>query len=124
MPLPDLLIITGRILLGGLFVLGGVKHFTILDPITQVLAARGVPAPRLVLIGGSIFQIIAGTMLMAGLYVPYAAFGLIAFTILASFMMLNFWDMPQGVERDTVFNIFMTNIALIGGLLIAAATGL
>jgi putative oxidoreductase len=120
MTLSAALVVFGRVLIGGLFVLGGAIHFFKLDPLTQMMAARGVPFPRLALIAGSAFQAMAGAALMAGLFVPTAAVGLIAFTIAASIMFLNFWDM-EGTAREGAFNAFMTNVALIGGLLIAAA---
>jgi uncharacterized membrane protein YphA (DoxX/SURF4 family) len=45
-------------LLGGLFVFGGVEHFFILPLLTGIMAARGVPAARAVLIFGSLWQIV------------------------------------------------------------------
>ena len=44
---------------------------------------------------------------------------LIAFTIAASLMMLDFWRY-SGVERLTLRSAFIANIAIIGGLLLAA----
>jgi putative oxidoreductase len=117
-----MLIIAGRILIGGLFVFGGVIHFFRLDALTEVMAARGVPFPRIALIAGSVFQAIAGAALMAGVFVIPAAFGLIAFTAAASVIFLNFWDLEEGIARETAFNVFMTNVALMGGLLLCAAT--
>jgi putative oxidoreductase len=116
----DSLLVLGRILLGGLFVFGGVKHFFILPILTDVMAKRGVPCPRLVLIAGSTFQTVVGALLIAGLFVVPAAFGLIAFTIVASIMLLNFWDM-QGEHRENAKNNWAVNVGVIGGLLLAAA---
>jgi putative oxidoreductase len=65
----DILLILGRLLLGGLFVYGGVRHMFIMPAITQAIAARGVPAPRLVLLVGSAFQFVAGLLLILGLFV-------------------------------------------------------
>lgn len=116
----QILWILGRLLLGGLFVIGGVRHFFILPAIAQVMAARGVPAPRLVLIAGSAFQIAAGLLLILGMFVLLASAGLAIFTVIASAMLLNFWDM-EGAARDAAKNNWLSNIAIIGGLLIAAA---
>jgi putative oxidoreductase len=113
--------LVGRVLLGGLFVVGGIHHFFILPGITSALAARGVPLARVALIAASVFQILAGLAFMLGLWVAPAAFGLVAFTVIASFLMLNFWDM-KGPERAAARTGWQTNLALIGGLLIAAAT--
>ena len=118
---PSLAILTlGRILLGGLFVYGGIHHFFIIPTLASAIAARGVPAPRVVLIGGSIVQTIAGALFILGAYVAASAFCLIAFTVAASIMLLNYWDM-EGPMRDTAKTMWQTNLAIIGGLLIAAA---
>ena len=114
------LTVLGRLLLGGLYVFAGVCHFFLIPPLTQAIAARGVPFPRLVLLSGSSFQLVLGLLLIAGLWVPVAAFGLIVFTLIASVMLLNFWDM-QGEARHNTVNVWLQNLAIIGGLLIAAA---
>ncbi|MBY3238804.1 DoxX family protein [Rhizobium laguerreae] len=110
----------GRLLLGGLYVAGGVHHFFVIVPLTDAIEARGVPFAKGVLVFGSMFQIVAGILLMFGLFVTAAAFGLIIFTLAATVMLLNFWDM-QGTARDSAINSWKTNLAIIGGLLIAAA---
>jgi uncharacterized membrane protein YphA (DoxX/SURF4 family) len=46
----EMLRVIGRLLLAGLFVAGGIRHFFILPVLTQVLSTRGVPAPRFVLV--------------------------------------------------------------------------
>jgi putative oxidoreductase len=84
------------------------------------MKARGVPAARPVLIVGSVFQIAAGLLLALGVYVMWAALGLVAFTVIASIMLLNFWDL-EGAARESAWNGFQANMAIIGGLLIAAA---
>jgi putative oxidoreductase len=117
------LVILGRILLGGLFVIAGVRHFFLLDALTPVMANRGVPLAKWALVAGSLFQIVAGAMLMAGIAVTYAAIGLVAFTLAASFLFLNYWDM-QGAERENAKSFLLSNMAILGGLLMAAAQGL
>lgn len=116
----DWLFVVGRVLLGGLFVVGGIRHLFILPILTEVLAARGLPAARVALVAATAFQIVAGALLMLGLLVPVAVIGLVAFTLAASFLMLNFWDF-EGQERENARNLWMSNLAIIGGLLIAAA---
>jgi putative oxidoreductase len=111
----------GRVLLGGLFVIGGIPHFFALDHLTQLLKGRGVPAPRLSLIAASVFQIIAGALLIFGQLVQLAALGLVAFTLVSSVLLVNFWSLT-GQARESMRNAFMANLAIVGGLLITAAT--
>jgi putative oxidoreductase len=116
------LIVLGRVLLGGFFVAAGIRHFFITPSVRAALAARGAPAPMLLLMTGTIFQIGAGLLLMAGILVRPAALGLVAFTIAASVLLLNFWSL-QGAAREAAMNGWKSNLAIIGGLLVAAADG-
>lgn len=111
----------GRVLMGGIFVIGGIHHFFALEPLTQALKGRGLPAPGLCLIVGSVFQVIAGALLMFGQFVQLAALGLIVFTAIATVLLVNFWSYT-GEARGSVRNAFSANVAIIGGLLITAAT--
>lgn len=119
---PDLLWAAGRFLLGGLFVLGGVQHFFNVPGLVQVLTTRGVPAATLTLLAGSAFQIVAGLALMFGIAPLLSGVGLAVFTVAASVMMMNFWDMT-GAARESALHGWRSNIAIIGGLLVAASHG-
>jgi putative oxidoreductase len=125
MPSPELthvLMVIGRVLLGGLFVVGGIRHLPIMSVISAMMQKRGVPFPRASLIAATAFEIAAGSLVVLGLFVVPAAFGLIVFTIAAGIIGLNFWD-QEGDARVASINAWLTNMAVIGGLLIAAAVG-
>ena len=117
------LVVIGRILLGGIFVVAGLRHLLILPVLTTALEQRGVSAPRAMLLAGTAFQIVAGAALVLGLFVTLASLGLIVFTVVASFLLVNFWD-KQGEERVALANAFQTNVGLVGGLMLTAALGL
>ena len=117
------LVVIGRVLLGGIFVVAGLRHLLILPVLTAALEQRGVAAARAVLLAGTAFQIVAGAALVLGLFVTLASLGLILFTVVASFLLVNFWD-KQGEERVALANAFQTNVGLVGGLMLTAALGL
>lgn len=119
----EVLMLMGRVLLGGPFVFAGVRHFFVMPAIIPQVEARGVPAPRLVISAGSIFEIAAGLCLVLGLFIVPAALGLIVFTIAASVMLLNFWD-AEGPPREGMMLGCLSNVAIVGGLLMAAASGM
>ncbi len=121
--LESVLWIVGRLLLGGLFVVGGVHHFFGLGGLTQFIASRGVPAAKLVLIVGSVFQTLAGLALIVGYQAFWAAIGLVVFTLIASAMFLNFWN-HEGDARANAIKGWQSNMAIVGGLLVAAAHAL
>lgn len=120
MTILDVMWILGRLLLGAYFAAAGIHHFTAIAPLTAAIAARGIPAARVVLLTGSAFQTVCGLALAVGIYPEWAALGLVLFTILASLVFLNFWSM-RDTERANAIGTWKTNLALIGGLLIAAA---
>lgn len=121
--LESVLWLVGRFLLGGLFVVGGIHHFFSLTGLTQFMASRGVPAAGLVLIVGSVFQALAGLALIVGFQAFWAAIGLVAFTFIASAIFLNFWGL-QGEARSNAIKGWQSNMAIVGGLLVAAAHAL
>lgn len=123
MVLPELLIVVGRVLLGGLFVVAGIRHFFILPVVTTPMTMRGIPKAKEVLIAGSVFEIAAGMLLAIDLHAAWAALGLAGFTLAASWMLLDFWN-KEGMPRHGAINGWMSNIGVIGGLLIVAASGL
>ena len=118
--LADVLWILGRLLLGLYFAAAGIHHFSAIEPLSQSMATRGVPAARAVLLTGSIFQTVCGVALILGFWPAWAALGLVLFTIVASIIFLDFWS-KEGAARESAVGTWKTNLALIGGLLIAAA---
>ena len=116
----DAMFLVGNGLIGALFVIAGIRHGLMFSTVSRRLAAR-VPAPTLVLAAGSVFEVLAGAALAAQLLMPYAAWGLIVFTAAATLIALDFWAMPHGVEREGVMNAALSNVAIIGGLMVDAA---
>ena len=118
-----MLIATGRVLLGFLFVAGGMRHVMLFSAIAADMKRMGLPCPRFALGAGTAFQITAGTLLALGMLVVPAALGLIAFTVVASVMMLPFWSM-KGDARTAAYLNWLSNVGIVGGLLLAAAQAL
>lgn len=116
----QVLLIVGRVLLGGFFIVAGIQHFFILPAVTAMMTARGVPAAQLVLIVGSIYQIVAGLLVVFNLFAGWAAIALVFFTVVATIMFLNFWDM-EGPARNGARSGFEANVGIIGGLLMVAS---
>jgi len=123
MEIETALLVIGRVLLASLFIAAGIKHCFVAKDIVPLIAARGIPYPKLVLAIGSGFEFVFGLMLALGIAGPWVPLGLAAFTIAATLMLVNFWDL-QGPPREHALMCFQYNIAILGGLLIAATTAL
>ncbi|MER9235131.1 DoxX family protein [Mesorhizobium sp. M0622] len=113
----------GLVLLGGVFIWAGAGHFLRFRAIAASLAERGFPAPKPLLAAGSVLEIGAGFCLATDVGDPYPAAALAVFTIAASFMALNFWRY-SGDERETLRTGFTINVAVLGGLIVAATSSL
>ncbi|TRC77145.1 DoxX family protein [Mesorhizobium sp. WSM4310] len=114
--LPSILLFVGRLVLGGAFVFAGLRNILNAAFLTGLMAARGVPQARLELWAGIVLQIIAGVLVMAGLWTALACAVLVLFLIVATPMFHNFWD-HQGPDRAARINGFVGNVALGGGFL-------
>jgi putative oxidoreductase len=110
----------GMVLMGGVFVWAGIDHFLRFQEVAGQLGSQGFPAPRPLLAVGSIVEIVAGACLAVGIARPYAALALGLFTIVASVMILDFWR-HSGAQREAMRSAFVINIAVVGGLMVAAA---
>jgi putative oxidoreductase len=106
-------------LLGIVFVWAGLQHFLHFGEVSGMLRAKKLPFPGVLLAVGSAWEIAAGLALAAGVARPWAAGALIVFTCMASVMLLDFWR-HQGPERQGLQSAFINNIAVVGGLLLAA----
>jgi putative oxidoreductase len=119
------LVTVGQLFIGALYVYGGLNHFgPASEKIVPMLAARDVPMPRQSLYAASAFQAACGACLMLGIAVVPAAIGLVVFTVAASLVMVNFWDLPSGETRDMLQGVFASNVAIIGGLLVVIGQAL
>ncbi|BCG79639.1 hypothetical protein MesoLj113b_31810 [Mesorhizobium sp. 113-3-3] len=121
--LPSTLLFLGRLLLGGAFVFAGLRNVQNAAFLTGLMAARGVPQARLALWAGIVLQIIAGALVMGGLWVAIASAVLVLFLIVATPMFHNFWD-HEGPDRAARINGFVGNVALSGGFLTLIAQSL
>jgi putative oxidoreductase len=121
-PFADILVIAGRVLLGALYPLSGWSNIRTFSGTAAGMTKRGVPAARPLLAASIVFRILVGILFMAGIAPATCASALIVFTLAASALMLDFWHM-DGRERVAAMNSWRSNLAIIGGLLLAAAIG-
>ncbi len=121
--LPSSLLFLGRLLLGGAFILAGLRNIQNETFLTGLMTARGVPQAKLALWAGIVLQTIAGALVIAGLWTAIAGAALVLFLIVATPMFHNFWD-HQGPDRAARINGFVGNVALGGGFLTLIAQSL
>lgn len=77
------------------------------------------PAPLFAVIV-IILELAASIMILAGFFRWLGALALGAFTLMATFLALRFWELPAGMERFMVANSFFEHLGLVGGFLLVA----
>ena len=67
-----------------------------------------------------VFELVCSAMVLTGFCRWLGALALSAFTLMATFVALRFWEMPAGVERMMATNAFFEHLGLAGGFLLLA----
>ncbi|SCW50316.1 Uncharacterized membrane protein YphA, DoxX/SURF4 family [Rhizobium mongolense subsp. loessense] len=70
------------------------------------------------------FELAASAMVVSGLLRWIGALALAIFTVLATFIALRFWEMPDGMDRMMATNAFFEHLGLAGAFIIVAAMDL
>lgn len=112
-----------RLLLGGSFLLFGIRNIWNIAGLTAGLTARGMPLPRIAAIVGVGLQIVGGALTAIGPFGLVGGVMLIVFLVFATVLFHNFWDY-SGTERTTHFNATIMNLGLAGAFLLPIAAAL
>lgn len=112
----------GAVLIGGVFLWSALQHALNFPARVAMLKGKGWPVPAVLLAAGMGLEVFGGALLIVGVLTSLAAAALILFTVVASVTLLDFWRQPPET-RHAVQNTFIGNIALVGGLLLAACAG-
>ena len=111
----------GRLILGGFFLVAGVANLvtpgSIRDHIDR-MRAYGTPAPAVAFWCGIALQFVGVSLVLSGVHADVGALCLIAFTVLATGIFHRFWQRADPLEKCIARLFFMSNIAIVGGLLL------
>ena len=119
----DLAALVGRVLIAVLFILSGYGKIGGFDGTVQALAGKGLPLPQVAAAIAVAIELGGGLLLAVGWKTRWvAAIAIMLFTIAASFLFHDFWNMADAARRTNEI-MFMKNIAIIGGLLMVVAFG-
>lgn len=113
----DTTALVGRVLIGVLFLMGGLSKLAAPAATQAYIAAAGLPAPVAAYVVALVVELAGSVLLFAGFRVRAVAAGLAVFTLLtAVFFHNNFADQNQMIH-------FLKNLAILGGLLQVVAFG-
>lgn len=116
------ILIFGRIIVGGYFIMSGINHFTGLAGMTGYAQSKGVPMAKWGVILSGILLFLGGLGILLGAYVVWSIALLIVALLPITFMIHSFWKIEDPMAKMGDRVNFMKNMGLIGLLLIIAAT--
>lgn len=119
-PGADVAFLVGRVLFGGLLAFQGLNHFLEADGMTGYADAKGVPAPRLAVLGSGLLLVGGGLGIVLGIYPAVAAAMLVGFFVVVTPAMHDFWAVPGEQKQNQMIN-FVKNVELLGGSLVFLA---
>jgi uncharacterized membrane protein YphA (DoxX/SURF4 family) len=111
----------GRLILGGYFLAAGIANLvtpgSIRDHIDR-MRGFGTPAPALAFWCGIGLQFLGAALVLSGARADLGAVCLIVFTALATAIFHRFWQRTDPMQQRISRLFFMSNAAIIGGLLL------
>jgi uncharacterized membrane protein YphA (DoxX/SURF4 family) len=113
----DYLFLVGRVLYGGFFLVSGLNHFSQLNAMVPYAASKGVPAPKLAVLGSGLLAFLGGLSILLGLWPRAGVLLLAIFLLPVTFGMHNYWADGDPQTRQMNQVQFHKNMALLGAAL-------
>ncbi len=114
---------TGRVLIGQIFVISGVRKIPNFSATAARMTSYGLPMAEALLIPTIVLEVGGGLMLAANIYPDWAAGALAIFVVPTTLIFHNFWSVPNAAVAAREQIQFMKNVAIMGGLLSVFSQG-
>jgi len=111
----------GRIIVGVYLLFNAFNHFSQLNMMSGYAQSKGVPAPKLAVLGSGVLLLIGSLSIFFWQYLFYGMIALVVFLVPVTFMMHNFWAVEDQQTKMGEMVNFMKNMALLGFALIVLA---
>ena len=117
MEIMDIVLLVGRILFGGFFILMGINHFQNLAMMSGYAKSKNVPFARLAVIATGVMLVVGGASVLFGILPIVGLTVLILFLLSTLITMHDFWNLKDPQQRAAEQVNFLKNVALIGASL-------
>lgn len=117
----DVIVLIGRVLFAALFLGSGFSHVIQSTQMAQYAGSKGVPAPRVAVIGSGILLVVGGLMVLLGVWADLGALLLVIFLIPTAVLMHAFWKERDPEAKTTEMINFNKDVALAGAALMLFA---
>jgi putative oxidoreductase len=106
--------LAGRVLLGGFFIVSGLRHFQHLPMMAGFTGSKGVPSPKLAVMASGLMIILGGISILLGVRPHWGIALVTAFLLPVTFLMHQYWKHTDPMMRINDQVNFMKNIAILG----------
>ena len=113
----EYVVLLGRILYGGFFIVGGFNHFSHLGMMSGFVASKGVPAGKVAIIISGLLIIIGGASIVLGCRPEIGVLCIVVFLVPVTFMMHAYWQEADAMQQMNQRVNFQKNLALLGAAL-------
>jgi putative oxidoreductase len=113
-----ILFLIGRLILGGYFVMSGMRHFTHLEMMSGYAKSKGTPAPSVAIVGTGILLVSGGLSFLLAIWPFIGGILLVIFLLGVSFKIHDFWAVADPQAKMNEMVNFTKNMALLGAILI------
>lgn len=117
----DVVALIGRILFALLFLGSAFGHLTQSEAMAGYAASRGLPQPRLAVLGSGVLMLIGALMVLLGIWLDLGALLLVIFLVPTAVLMHPFWKETDAMTKQTEMISFQKDVALAGGALLILA---
>jgi uncharacterized membrane protein YphA (DoxX/SURF4 family) len=111
------ILLVGRVLFGGFFLLSGINHLTRVGMFASYAGSHGVPNPELATVLTGVLLVLGGASVLLGFAPRVGLALLILFLVPVSFVMHGFWNIADPQAQAAEMVNFMKNMALAGAAL-------
>ena len=117
------LFLLARLLFGGVLAFMGLNHFMNTEDMVGYAQFKGLPAPKLSVVGSGGLLLFAGLGIAAGAFPVLSGFALALFLLVSAVTMHDFWTVEDPEEQQNEMTSFLKNLFGAGGALAFAALG-
>ncbi|HSC93987.1 MAG TPA: DoxX family protein [Burkholderiales bacterium] len=116
------MLLIGRILLGLLFLVAGIRKIMLYSGSVAYFTKLGFPAPEAMAVLAILIELGGASLLILGWQTRRVSWLLVLFVIIATAMAHRFWEF-DAAQYGNQLNHFLKNVAIIGGLLYVIVLG-
>jgi putative oxidoreductase len=117
----DVIVLIGRIVFAQMFITSGVMHLRNAGMMSGYAQSKGVPAPKLAVVGSGLLILLGGLSVLLGVWPDLGSLLILAFLVPTALRMHDFWKQTDPMARQGEQVNFFKNISLAGASLMLFA---